>query len=336
MQADHVFIIAEAGVNHNGNVELAFDLCRAAKEAGANTVKFQTWKTENIITKSVEQAEYQKMNTGKDEAQYDMLKCLELSYKDFERIKEYCDSIDIIFSSTADEEESLDFLIQLGIPFIKIGSAEITNIPYLRYIGSKKMPVLLSTGMSYLSDVDIAYRTLRDAGTSDISILHCTTNYPCPYEDVNLRALKTLEETFHCPIGYSDHTMGIDIPLAAVAMGASVIEKHFTLDKNMEGPDHAASATPEQFNAMVNAIRNLEIALGNGVKQPSESEKTISQVVLKRIVAKRDIMANEYFSEDSICVKRHNTGLPASLWDLVINKRARKNYKKDEAICFDD
>jgi N-acetylneuraminate synthase/N,N'-diacetyllegionaminate synthase len=261
-----------------------------------------------------------------------MLKRLELSDTDFERIKKYCASIDIAFSSTADEEESLDFLIQLGIPFIKIGSAEITNIHYLKHIGSKKMPVLLSTGMSYLSDVDIAYRTLKGVGTSDISILHCTTNYPCPYEEVNLRALRTLKEAFHCPVGYSDHTIGIEIPIAAVALGASIVEKHFTLDKNMEGPDHAASTTPDQFKVMVDSIRNLEAAFGTGIKQPVKSEERISQVVLKRIVAKKNIMVGECFAEDNICVKRNDTGLSASLWDVVIGKYATKSYLNDEGI----
>jgi len=332
MKNDRTFIIAEAGVNHNGNVDTAIKLCKAAKDAGADSIKFQTWKTENIISKNVEQAKYQQINTGLKESQYDMLKRLELSYNDFKQIKNYCDSIGIVFSSTADEEESLDFLLQLGVPFIKIGSGEINNIPFLRYIGSKKMPVLLSTGMSYLSDVDNAYRILKTAGTADISILHCTTNYPCPYNDVNLNVLRTLKESFHCPVGYSDHTIGIEIPVAAVVMGASIIEKHFTLDTKMDGPDHAASASPQQFKEMVSAIRNVETALGTGLKQPSESEKEISNVVFKKIVAKRDIAPDECFSEENICVKRNNAGMPASMWDLVIGKPAMRNYTADEAI----
>lgn len=234
-------IIAEAGVNHNGELDLALKLCDAAKEAGADVVKFQTWKTEKIITQNVSQAEYQVTNTGIEETQYEMLKKLELSYDDFRKIKKHCDEIGILFSSTADEEESLDFLIELGIPFIKIGSGDIGNIPYLRYIGRKKMPIILSTGMSSLADVDSSINALREGGATDISILHCTTNYPCPYEDVNLRAMLTLQDAFHLPVGYSDHTMGKDVAISAVTLGASIIEKHFTLDCHMEGPDHAAS-----------------------------------------------------------------------------------------------
>jgi N,N'-diacetyllegionaminate synthase len=332
LRNNQTFIIAEAGVNHNGNIDTAFKLCKAAKDSGADAVKFQTWKTEKIISKNVEQAKYQEENTGHKESQYDMLKRLELSHNDFKQIKSYCDSIGIVFSSTADEEESLDFLLQIGIPFIKIGSGEINNIPFLRYIGSKKMPVLLSTGMSYLSDVDTAYRTLKTAGTEDISILHCTTNYPCPYKDVNLNVIKTLKKSFHCPVGYSDHTVGIEIPVAAVILGASIIEKHFTLDVKMDGPDHAASTSPERFKEMVSAIRNVEAALGTGIKQPSESEKEISNVVYKKIVAKKDIMANECFSEENICVKRNDTGLSASMWDLVIGRPAMRNYSADEAV----
>ena len=327
-----VLIIAEAGVNHNGNVDIAIELCKKAKSSGADVIKFQTWKTEKIISRTVDQAEYQQENTGNKISQFDMLKQLELSYSDFKNIKKYCDSIDIAFCSTADEEESLDFLLELGIPFIKIGSGEINNIPFLRYIGSKKIPVLLSTGMSYLSDVDIAYRTLQNAGSSDISILHCTTNYPCSYNDVNLNALKTLKSSFNCPIGYSDHTIGHEISIAAVALGASIIEKHFTLDINMKGPDHAASTMPNQFKDMVNAIRNVENALGTGNKYPSEAEKKISNVVFKRIVAKRDIAFNECFSEENICVKRNNVGMFASMWDFVIGKPAKKNYSENEAI----
>jgi N-acetylneuraminate synthase/N,N'-diacetyllegionaminate synthase len=332
MENQHTLIIAEAGVNHNGSLELALDLCKAAKGAGADVVKFQTWQTEKIITKAVAQAEYQKVNTGHTESQYDMLKRLELSYNDFMRIKEYCDSIDIIFASTADEEESLNFLVNLGIPFIKVSSGDVTNIPYLRCVGSKKVPVLLSTGMSYLSDVDIAYRTLLVEGAANISLLHCTTDYPCPYCDVNLRVLGTLKESFHCPVGYSDHTIGVEIPVAAVALGAVIIEKHFTLDARMDGPDHSASVDPERFKAMVNAIRNIEVALGDGIKQPTVSEKNISKVVLKRIVAKRDIMINECFSEDNICIKRNDNGLPAPMWDMFIGVLAKKEYAKDEAI----
>ena len=327
-------IIAEAGVNHNGQLDLALKLCDAAKEAGADVVKFQTWKTEKIITKNVSQAEYQVTNTGLEETQYDMLKKLELSYEDFKKIKKHCDEIGIVFSSTADEEESLDFLIELGIPFIKVGSGDIGNIPYLRYMGSKKMPIILSTGMSSLADVDISINALREGGATDISVLHCTTNYPCPYEDVNLRAMLTLKEAFHLPVGYSDHTVGRDVAISAVTLGANIIEKHFTLDCNMEGPDHAASTEPAEFAELVNSIRNVENFLGDGIKRATVAEKEISKVVTKRIVASKVIEVGEPFSANNLCVKRNDVGMKASQWDFVMNRVASKRYDVDEAIII--
>ena len=327
-------IIAEAGVNHNGELDLALKLCDAAKEAGADVVKFQTWKTEKIITQNVSQAEYQVTNTGIEETQYEMLKKLELSYDDFRKIKKHCDEIGILFSSTADEEESLDFLIELGIPFIKIGSGDIGNIPYLRYMGRKKMPIILSTGMSSLADVDISVNALREGGATDISILHCTTNYPCPYEDVNLRAMLTLQDAFHLPVGYSDHTMGKDVAISAVTLGASIIEKHFTLDCHMEGPDHAASTEPAEFAELVKSIRRVESFLGDGIKRATVAEKEISKVVTKRIVASKVIECGEIFSENNLCVKRNDVGMKASQWDLVINRVANKMYNVDEGIVI--
>ena len=328
----HTLIIAEAGVNHNGKLDIALKLCDAAKEAGADVVKFQTWKTEKIITRTVAQAEYQTENTGKTESQFDMLKRLELSYDDFRKIKEYCDKIGIQFASTADEEESLDFLISLGIPFIKIGSGEITNIPYLRIMGSKKLPVIISSGMSTLAEVDTALNELKNVGATDITLLHCTTNYPCPMEDVNLKAMLTLKEAFKIPVGYSDHTEGIEVPVAAVAMGAKVIEKHFTLDRNMEGPDHLASTEPAEFKKMVDSIRNIEKAFGTGEKLPTKSEIDISKVVLKRCVASKKIKTGEIFNENNLTVKRNDKGLPAKYWDLLIGKKATKEYEIDEAV----
>ena len=327
-------IIAEAGVNHNGELDLALKLCDAAKEAGADVVKFQTWKTEKIITQNVSQAEYQVTNTGIEETQYEMLKKLELSYDDFRKIKKHCDEIGILFSSTADEEESLDFLIELGIPFIKIGSGDIGNIPYLRYMGRKKMPIILSTGMSSLADVDISINALREGGATDISILHCTTNYPCPYEDVNLRAMLTLQDAFHLPVGYSDHTMGKDVAISAVTLGASIIEKHFTLDCHMEGPDHAASTEPAEFAELVKSIRRVESFLGDGIKRATVAEKEISKVVTKRIVASKVIECGEIFSENNLCVKRNDVGMEASQWDFVINRVANKKYDVDEGIVI--
>lgn len=326
------YIIAEAGVNHNGDVQIAKQLCLAAKNAGADAVKFQTWITDNIITKSVKQADYQTENTGKDESQYDMLKKLELTFDQFREIKEYCEEIGIEFASTADDEESLDFLVDLGIPFIKVGSGDVGNISYLRYIGSKKRPVILSTGMSTLADVEVSLKALRDGGATDIKLLHCTTNYPCPFDSVNLKAMDTLHNAFGLEVGYSDHTVGIEVPVSAVARGAIIIEKHFTLDCNMEGPDHLASTEPEEFKKMVDSIRNIEKALGTGIKQPTEAEKDISKVVLKRIVAKQTIHEGETITEKSICVKRNEKGLPASAWDIIIGTKARRTFDTDEGI----
>lgn len=327
-------IIAEAGVNHNGRLDLALELCDAAKKTGADVVKFQTWKTEKIITQNVSQAEYQVANTGIEETQYEMLKKLELTYDDFKKIKVHCDEIGILFSSTADDEESLDFLIELGIPFIKIGSGDIGNIPYLRYIGSKTMPIVFSTGMSSLADVDNSINALREGGATDISILHCTTNYPCPYEDVNLRAMLTLKEAFHLPVGYSDHTMGKDVAISAVTLGANIIEKHFTLDCSMEGPDHAASTEPTEFAELVKSIRRVESFLGDGIKRATIAEKEISKVVTKRIVASKVIECGEVFSENNLCVKRNDVGMKASQWDFVINRVANKKYVVDEGIII--
>ena len=325
-------IIAEAGVNHNGDVAIAKKLCLAAKNAGADIVKFQTWITEKIITQNVKQADYQSENTGSNQSQFDMLKKLELSYDDFREIKKYCDEIGITFASTADEQDSLDFLVDLGIPFIKIGSGDIGNIPYLRYMGTKKMPVILSTGMSTLGEVEISIQALREGGAKNIKLLHCTTNYPCPYNDVNLKAMDTLKTAFGLDVGYSDHTEGIEVAIAAVARGATIIEKHFTLDKNMDGPDHKASMEPDEFSCMVDCIRHIESAIGDGQKIPTTTEDEISKVVLKRIVARREIMLGDLITEMNVCVKRNDYGLPAKAWDFVVGTKANKYYKIDEGI----
>lgn len=325
-------IIAEAGVNHNGSVKIAKELCMAAKQAGANIVKFQTWITEKIITPNVKQADYQAENTCSNQSQFEMLKALELSYDEFREIKQYCDEIGIGFASTADEQDSMDFLVDLGIPFIKVGSGDIGNIPYLRYIGNKKMPVILSTGMSTLADVEISIRALKEGGATDIKLLHCTTNYPCPYADVNLKAIDTLKCAFGLPVGYSDHTIGIEIPVAAVARGAIIIEKHFTLDKNMEGPDHIASTEPDELKKMVESIRNVEKAFGTGMKEPTGEERKIAKVVLKRIVAQRYIPKGKVIENGDLCVKRNETGLPASAWDIIIGTKARRDFIVDEGI----
>ena len=331
-----VFIIAEAGVNHNGRLDLAFKLCDKAKEAGVDAIKFQTWITKNIVTQSADLASYQENNIAtKSDTQFQMLKKLELSFNDFIEIQKYCSNIGLQFLSTPDDEESLDFLVGLNLKFIKVSSGEVTNIPYLRKIGSKKQPVVLSTGMSTLSDVELAYNTLIVSGAPNVDLLHCTTNYPCPMDEVNLKAMLTLKEAFKCQVGYSDHTLGIEIPIAAVALGASIIEKHFTLDKSMEGPDHLASLSPRELKEMVQAIRNIEIALGTGIKEPNESEKEISKVVLKSIVAKKNIVKGELFSEDNVTVKRSKGGISAQKWDFVVGKISLHNYLPDELISLD-
>lgn len=334
MNDKRCLIIAEAGVNHNGNLDTALKLCDAAKEAGADVVKFQTWITERIITRNVSQAGYQKENTGIEESQFDMLKRLELPLEDFRIIKKHCDNIGIVFASTADDEESLDFLVDVGIPFIKIGSGDIGNVRFLRFIGEKKFPIILSTGMSGLGDVELSLNALKESGANDITILHCTTNYPCPYSEVNLRAMTTIQNAFHLPVGYSDHTIGTEIAVAAVALGARVIEKHFTLDRNMEGPDHLASTEPDAFKELVKKIRNVESAIGDGHKIPTKSESEIKKVITKRIVATRLIAAGECFTEDALCIKRNDIGTPARAWDEIIGRIAKKDYKQDEGVVI--
>lgn len=326
------YIIAEAGVNHNGRLDLALKLCDAAKECGVDAIKFQTWKTELIIAEGTKMAEYQKNNLNTEESQFEMLKKLELSYDQFTTIKEYCNKIGIQFLSTADETESLDFLCELGIPFIKLGSGDINNVPYLRYVAGKGIPVILSTGMSSMKDVVLAYDTLKEAGADDITVLHCTTNYPCPMNEVNLRSMITIKDTLKCRVGYSDHTMGTEVPVAAVALGAEVIEKHFTLDRNMEGPDHPASLEPHELKEMVRQIRNIETALGNGIKEPNESERKISSVVLKKILAKKKIRKGEILSADNLTIKRAESGISAEYWDLIVDTEARYDYNIDEPI----
>lgn len=331
---EHVYIIAEAGVNHNGSLDLAYMLCDAAKECGVDAVKFQTWKTEKIVSRETATADYQAENTGNhDQSQFEMLKKLELSYDDFKDIQDYCNKIGLDFLSTPDEDDSLAFLMEdLTIPIIKVGSGEVTNIPYLRKIGSYGKPVILSTGMSTLAQVAVAYDTLIEAGAKSVTLLHCTTNYPCPFPEVNLSAMKTLRDAFHCPVGYSDHTLGISIPIAAVAMGAEVIEKHFTLDKNMEGPDHKASLDPKELKEMVSSIRQVEVAMGDGIKRPNPSEQKISKVVQKSIIASRSISKGEILSEKNLTVKRLGYGLSATYWDVVVGLTADCDYNEDEAI----
>lgn len=328
------FIIAEAGVNHNGDVELAKKLIDAAVSAGVDAVKFQTWKTELLVTEDAQMAEYQIENTQRKETQFEMLKRLELSYDDFAGLKAYCDSKSITFISTPDEEESATFLDSLQNVF-KIGSGELTNTPFLRHIASFKKPVILSTGMGYLYEVEHAIATLVEAGLSieQITVLHATTDYPTSSEDVNLTAMLTMEKAFPgITVGYSDHTLGIEIPIAAVALGAKVIEKHFTLDKTMEGPDHKASLEPRELSDMVAAIRNVEIAMGFGWKVPTKAEKANRDIVRKSIVAKKAISAGQVISSDMLEIKRPGNGISPTQWDEVVDSIARKDYQAGELI----
>lgn len=330
-------IIAEAGVNHNGSIELAFRLIEAAKASGADIIKFQTFKTEKIITKSTRTADYQVQNTGGQDDQLEMIKKLELSYEEFRKLKVHSKKIGIEFLSTPDEEDSLDFLIdELGLKIVKIGSGELNNFPYLTRIARKNLPIIMSTGMATLGEVERAIDVIRSDTDAKITLLHCTTNYPCPMEEVNIQAMCTLATAFKLDVGYSDHTLGMEVPIAAVALGACVIEKHFTLDRTMEGPDHAASMDPDEFHQMVSAIRNIEKALGDGVKRPNPSENRIKEVVRKRVVAARDLAVGEILTPDSLVMKRSNEGLFAEHLELVLGRRLKRSVNNDCGITWND
>jgi len=334
---ERCFIIAEAGINHNGNINLAYKLVDKAKESGANAVKFQTYKTEIIVSRKAEMASYQKENMRYQESQFDMLKKLELSYENFRKIKNYCDDIGITFLSTPDEEESLDFLVgELKVHAIKIGSGEITNLPFLKLVAMKNVPIILSTGMATLSEVEEAINVIfKNQNSVDsyilppLTLLHCTTNYPTPFEEVNLKAMLTLKEAFKLPVGYSDHTLGIEVSIAAVALGARIIEKHFTLDKNLPGPDHKASLEPDELKMMIKAIRNIEIAMGDGIKRPNKSEVEIMKVVRKTLVAARNIRKGEIIEETDITIKRAGTGIPPKFMDIIVGMKINKDIEKD-------
>lgn len=329
-----VFIIAEAGVNHNGSIKLAKKLIDIACDAKADAVKFQTFKTENLVSKNAEKAEYQKQTTGRRETQFDMIKKLELDADVHRELMEYCKKKDIIFLSTPFDSDSIDLLEELGLETFKIPSGEITNLPYLRAIGKLNKDVILSTGMSEMSEIEDALEILIQAGTQkeNITILHANTEYPTPMEDVNLKAMVTIGKTFGVDYGYSDHTLGIEIDIAAVAMGAKVIEKHFTIDKTMEGPDHKASLEPAELKAMVLAIRNIEKALGDGVKKPSKSEKPNIKIARKSIVACRCIKKGEVLSESNLGTKRPGVGISPMRWDDIIGTVALKDYETDELL----
>lgn len=327
-----IFIIAEAGVNHNGDIRLAKKLIDAAKSAGADAVKFQTFKAESVVSKLAQKAEYQKQTTGVDESQLEMVKKLELSFCDFKELKKYCEEKEILFLSTPFDFDSIDFLESLEMPIYKVPSGEITNLPYLIKIARIGKSVIMSTGMSDLDEVGLALEVLRDNGAGSITLLHCNTQYPTPFEDANLKAMLTLKERFGVAVGYSDHTLGIEAPIAAVALGATVIEKHFTLDKNMEGPDHKASLDPQELKAMVTSIRNIEVALGDGIKRPSKSETPNKEVARKSIVARRNIVKGEIFTEDNLTVKRPGNGISPMKWFEVLGKKATRDFCEDELI----
>lgn len=328
---NNVLIIAEAGVNHNGKLELAKKLVDIAKEAGADIVKFQTAKLESLVSKNAPMAEYQKRNIGFEESQKEMLSKLLLKYEDFIELSQYCKEKEIEFLSTPFDIDSIKFLNNL-IPIWKIPSGEITNYPYLVEIAKTNKPVILSTGMSDMKEVEEAVSILMNHGTLEISLLHCNTQYPTEYKDVNLKAMVTLQEKFKVPVGYSDHTNGIEIPIAAVAMGAKIIEKHFTIDKNMAGPDHKASLEPNELKKMITSIRNIEEALGTGIKNPSQSEITNKIIARKSIVASKKICKGDVFTEDNITTKRPGTGISPMRWNEVIGLKANKDFNEDELI----
>lgn len=332
MERKRVFIIAEAGDNHNGNYNLALQLVDKAVEAGADCVKFQTFVTENVLSKFAPKADYQKETTGKEESQYEMVKKLELSFEQFRSIQRYCMEKKIMFLSTPFDLESIDFLKEIDLPFWKIPSGEITNLPYLEKIAETGKDVILSTGMCTMDEIQMALSLLKEYGAGEVTLLHCNTEYPTPFEDVNLRAMKTMAEAFQVPVGYSDHTLGIEVPIAAVALGASVIEKHFTLDKNMEGPDHKASLEPEELKQMVAAIRNIEKAMGSSEKKPSPSESKNINVARKSIVARCKIKQGETLTENNLYIKRPGNGICPMCWYEVLGTIAVKDFEEDELI----
>ncbi len=326
------FIIAEAGVNHNGDIDLAKKLIDVAKEAGVDAIKFQTFKAEKLVTKNTKKAKYQDNNTNSNESQFDMIKKLELDEDTHIELIKYAKEKGIMFLSTAFDLDSIDLLYNLGIEIFKIPSGEITNLPYLEKIAKKGEKVIISTGMATLGEVETAINILRKNGTNDITVLHCNTEYPTPIEDVNLLAIKTIKDAFKIEVGYSDHTLGIEVAIASVAMGATIVEKHFTLDKTMEGPDHKASLEPEELKNMVIAIRNIEKALGSGIKEPSKSEQKNKEVARKSIVASKPIKKGEILTKDNIAIKRPGSGMSPMMWYKVLGTKALKDYNEDDLI----
>ena len=348
---DRVFIIAEAGVNHNGSVEIAKRLIDAAVDTGADAVKFQTFKTEKVVTLTAEKAKYQFKNTGIGDSQFEMLKPLELPFEAFEELLSYCEERKIIFMSTPFDEESVDVLDRLGLSIFKIPSGEITNKPLIQHVASKKKVIILSTGMSHLGEVEKAIgwiskilaadkQSINDMSTHQpvkpLTLLHCVSNYPARAEDVNLNAIKTMEVAFGLPVGYSDHTMGIEVAIAAVAVGARVIEKHLTLDRDMEGPDHKASLEPNELKTMVNAIRTIEKTMGDGIKRAAKSEIDTMNIARRSLVAARNIKAGEIVLANDIIIKRPGTGIPAEFKDIIIGMQLESDINVDSVIRWKD
>lgn len=334
--SDRVFIIAEAGVNHNGSMAFAKKMVEVAIDSGADAVKFQTFKSECVVTGTAPKAEYQKLTTGASETQLDMIRRFELTADQFREIATYCWQRGIMFLSTPFDSPSIDLLNSIGIPIFKIPSGEITNLPYLRKVAGLGKPVILSTGMADLGEIEDALDILQDVGlTHDrLALLHCNSEYPTPFEDVNLRAMITIAEAFNIEVGYSDHTPGIIIPVAAVAMGARIIEKHFTLDKTLEGPDQGSSLDPGELKQMINAIRTVESALGDGKKKPSHSESRNIRIARKSIVAAQRINKGDRFTEKNLTSKRPGDGLSPMCWDTLIGQKADKTYQVDEQIIL--
>ncbi|MBC8500903.1 MAG: N-acetylneuraminate synthase [Nanoarchaeota archaeon] len=330
------FIIAEAGVNHSGDIKIARRLIDAAAEARVDAVKFQTFKAEKLATRDAKQAEYQTKNIGKEETQFDMLKRLELKEEFHKPLKNYSEKKGLIFMSTPFDEDAIDFLDELGVEIFKAGSGELNNIPYLVKMAKKNKPMIISTGMSTMDEVKKAVEAIRNAGNDNFVFLHCTTNYPTPFEEVNLRAMETMRKKLSCLVGYSDHTEGLLVPLVAAAMGAVVIEKHFTLDRTMEGPDHKASLEPNELKEMVRQIRLIEEIRGSEKKELAPSEFSMSKTIRKSLVAKNDIKKGNVIKGEDIIIKRPGIGIMPERIDEVIGKIALRNFNKDELISFED
>lgn len=330
------FIIAEAGVNHNGSPENALKLIDIAAASGANAVKFQTFRAEDLVTITAPKAEYQQRATGNEQSQFEMLKALELTFDDFQTLYSHCQSKNIEFMSTPFDENSADELERIGMTTFKIPSGELTNHPLIRHISLKQKPVILSTGMANLEEINQAVEVIRSTGNSDFQLLHCVSDYPADPSTVNLRAMQSMRERFQTHVGLSDHTLGIHIPIAAVAMGASCIEKHFTLDKSLPGPDHQASLDPEELHQMVRQIREVESAFGNGVKAPAEAEQKTALVARRSIVLSRDLPANHQITSDDLSLRRPGTGFPPSELPYLIGRTTKSALTKDHILSQDD